>query len=64
MRSLVGEVAVWRRPPEPQRRIIATEHAGAPAPTPQQMLFEVGVTLAAALSVALAGNFLATWVGG
>jgi len=63
MRSLSREELACR-PTERRRRIIAAEQARALYPAPQRMLFEIGVTLAAALSIAFVGNILSIWLGG
>ena len=63
MRSLSLEELACRST-ERRCRIIAAEQPRAPCPTPQRMLFEVGVTLAAALSIAFVGNILSIWLGG
>jgi len=50
----------WDRRPDGD----AGHHAPAPQPTPAEVYFEVGLHLAAALSIALAGNLLAVAAGG
>jgi hypothetical protein len=57
MRSLSREELACQST-EPRCRIIAAY------PTPQRMLFEIGATLAAALSIAFVGNVLSIWLGG
>jgi hypothetical protein len=37
---------------------------GTSYPTASEILFEIGVTLAATLSIALVGNLLSVWLGG
>jgi hypothetical protein len=63
MRSLSREELACQST-EPRCRIIAAKHARALYPTPQRMLFEIGATLAAALSIAFVGNVLSIWLGG
>jgi hypothetical protein len=64
MRGSAHEASICYRPTEHLCRITAAEKARTPHPMPQRMLFEIGVTLAAALSVAFVGNILAISLGG
>ena len=60
MQSLSREELAYHQSAE--RRIAAD--ALSYAPDPSQILFEIGVTLAAALSIALMGNLLAVCLSG
>jgi hypothetical protein len=60
MQSLSREELAYRQSAE--RRIVAD--ALSHAPDPSQILFEIGMTLAAALSIALMGNLLAVCLSG
>jgi hypothetical protein len=62
MQSLSREELAYRQSTERRCRIAAD--ALSHAPDPSQILFEIGVTLAAALSIALMGNLLAACLSG
>jgi hypothetical protein len=53
----------WDKHSNSPRRASATGCANTRHATPATILFEIGLTLAAALSVALAGNMLASVFG-
>jgi hypothetical protein len=64
MRSLSRHEWAYREAAKRRCRDTADGSPPAPNPTASQISFEVGVTLAAALSVALVGNLLSVWLGG
>jgi hypothetical protein len=64
MRSLSRHEWAYREAAKRRCRDAADESARSPNPTASQVSFEIGVTLAAALSVALVGNLLSVWLGG
>jgi len=64
MRSLSRDQLAYREATKRRFQGAVDQSAHAPNPTESQILFEIGVTLAAALSLALIGNLLSIWVGG
>jgi hypothetical protein len=64
MRSLSRHELAYREVTKRRCRYAADESARATNPTAPQIVFEIGVTLAAALSLALVGNLLSVWLGG
>ena len=64
MRSLSRHELAYREVTKRRCRDAADESARATNPTAGQIVFEIGVTLAAALSLALVGNLLSVWLGG
>jgi hypothetical protein len=64
MRSFSRDEWAYREATKRRYQGAAGESASAPDPTASQIFFEVGVTLAAALSIALVGNLLAVWLAG
>jgi hypothetical protein len=64
MRSLSRHQLAYREATKRQCRDAANESARTPNPAASQVVFEIGVTLAAALSIALVGNLLSVWLSG
>jgi hypothetical protein len=64
MRSLSRHELAYREATKRRCRGAADGSARAPNPTASQIGFEISVTLAAALSVALIGNLVSVWLGG
>jgi hypothetical protein len=62
MQSLSRDELAYRQ--STQRRCRSAAHALSDVPYPSQILFEIGVMLAAALSIALIGNVLAACLSG
>jgi hypothetical protein len=62
MQSLSRDEWAYRQ--HTKRRCRSAADALSHAPYPSQILFDIGVTLAAALSIALIGNVLAACQGG
>jgi hypothetical protein len=60
MRHLQPENARWER----DSKVGASDDARAPHPTSAEVYFDVGLVLAAALSLALVGNLLAIAASG
>ena len=61
MQSLSRDELAYRQSTKPRCRSAA---ALSHAPYPSRIVFEIGVTLAAALSIALIGNVLAACLSG
>jgi hypothetical protein len=64
MRSLSRDELAYREATKRRCRGAMDQSAHAPYPTESQIIFEIGVTLAAALSLGLIGNLLSIWLGG
>jgi hypothetical protein len=64
VRSLSRNELAYRAPVERRYRSVADESMLESYPTSSQIRYEIGVTLAAALSIAFVGNVLAVWLGG
>jgi hypothetical protein len=64
MRSLSRHELAYREVTKRRCRDAAADSARATNPTAAQIVFEIGVTLAAALSLALVGNLLSVGLGG
>ena len=64
MRTISRHELAYREATKGRYRDAADESARAPNPTASQIGFEIGVTLAAALSIAFVGNILSIWLGG
>jgi len=64
MRGLSRDELICRQLTKRRSWTVADESRLAPYPTPSQILFEIGVTLVAALSIAFVGNVLAAALGG
>jgi hypothetical protein len=62
MQSLSRDELAYRQ--SAKRRCRSAADALSHAPSPSQIRFEIGVTLAAALSIALIGNVLAASLSG
>ena len=62
MRGLPPEHTAWDLR-ESRGRIAAADHAPVPHPAPAEIFFDIGLTVAVALGIALAGNLLAGAVG-
>jgi len=64
MRSLSRHELASRKAAKRRCQDAADEAVRAPNPTASQIVFEIGVTLASVLSIALVGNLLSVWLGG
>jgi len=64
MRSLSRDELAYREATKRRSQGAVDQSGHASNSTESQILFEIGVTLAAALSLALIGNLLSIWVGG
>jgi hypothetical protein len=64
MRSLSREELAYHEATKRRSQGAVDRSAHAPYPTESQIIFEIGVTLAAALSLAVIGNLLSVWLGG
>jgi len=64
MRDLPRDDMTRNRRPGIRGSIAPSDHTRLVHPTPAEVFFEIGLTLAAALAIALAGNLLALATGG
>jgi hypothetical protein len=64
MRSLSRDELAYREATKRRCQGAMDQSTHAPHPTESQIVFEIGVTLAAVLSIAVIGNLLSVWLGG
>lgn len=64
MRNLPPEQPICDRRPNGRVRIATRSDAHGPYPTPAEMSFQIGLTVAVALGVAFAASLVAAALGG